>query len=91
MKPTPEQTHELATITLHPGWDTLRRLVDAKADEVVQAMARRIVAGDVPSGEQVQYLRGYQAGLRDAVASPTRAVARLKKLAEGERIDQTEE
>ena len=83
MKPTGEQLHEIATITLHPGWQVLTDHVERVGEKMTESMARRILAGSVPTELEVAYLRGYRAGCQDTLSSPQKALASLKKLAAG--------
>ena len=84
MKPSDSQRHELATITLHPGWSVLRELMGRVGDEVVQGMARRILSGKFPTEAEAAYMRGYRPGIQDTLGSPQQALASLKRLAAGE-------
>lgn len=104
MKPTSEQTnassktpdeikqeliYEIATITLHPGWASLRRYVEKFRPDLVDIMARRIIGGRVPTEYEVARLLGYREAIEDVLANPVRALEKAKRLADGE--PQTEE
>lgn len=89
MKPTSEQTYELSTITLHPGWETLTKVAGQAPEELALIIARRIMRDDVPTPEEIAYFRGYRNGVRETLAAPMVALRKLKRLADGE--SQTEE
>lgn len=88
MKPTPEQTHELATITLHPGWDTLRKLVEGLPENMARSLSGRMMRGDIPSEADIHYFRGYAAAVRDVLSSPVKAVNTVNRLARGEQVEE---
>lgn len=88
MKPTPEQTHELATITKHPGWATLRKRVEDLPDATVQQIAERIMQGKYPTEIEAAYIRGYVAGVRRVIKEPIAALNAVNRLARGEQVEE---
>lgn len=77
---------ELATLATHPAWVALRAVSERKMRKEFDRMARNLMAGDLPSVAQHQYLRGFFAGMKFLLDSPALEERKLAKALDREDV-----
>lgn len=74
-------TELLAHLSQHPSWKALKEAADEKRDLFLRQLTREIVgmAGGTVPAEELQYIRGYLAGMKFLLESPDKAAKTLRR------------
>lgn len=73
------QTRLVAELGAHPGWAVLGGVVKDKMDREFRGYANELMRGDYPDIEEIQYRRGFFAGMKFLLDRPSRASKKLER------------
>src|SRR5574341_1362785 len=78
-----DKGRELAKLTEHPAWLTLRREFEARRQTYLQRLAREMVVGGIDaeplSQRELDYQRGFFRGAQAVLDTPDNVIAQLEK------------
>ena len=74
------ERHELAALTTHPVWTALRSAAKVQMERQFQRMAQELMQGKTPSPESVEYARGFFAGMKFLLDTPTIERRRMERV-----------
>ena len=77
---------QLAALVTNPAWVALREIAERKMDREFTRMAKNLMRGDLPSVAQHQYLRGFFAGMKFLLDTPSLEERKLAKALEREEV-----
>lgn len=84
LRETGTKAQELAKLTEHPAWDTLRREFELRKQHYLSNLARKLVAGGPDAApldqREIDYQRGFLRGAQAVLDTPENAIAQLEKL-----------
>lgn len=69
----------MAELGQHPGWAILGGVVKEKMDKEFRRLASELMQGDYPDPDDVQYRRGFFAGMKFLLDRPSRVAKQLKE------------
>jgi hypothetical protein len=72
---------QLHTLLEDPGWKKLNEIVRRGKSRLTDGLARKILAGQKVSPEEIAYMRGYIAGSEWAASHPAQAIKSLERAA----------